>query len=129
MKNTLVSEFGEQINSISVPDLSEKDYKAKLKQIHTESVRASIVKMADNKVIQTKPPVFSKNEVLLPRTTRSTLAQLHSGYNTHLNTYQGRIYNDPNKIVSDKCPNCPEYHTTNHLPAEPDVTNSERAIE
>ena len=57
----------------------------------------------------------SKDEVLLPRTTRSTLAQLHSGNNTHLITYQARIHNDPNKIVSHKCPNCPEYHTTNHL--------------
>ena len=115
MRNTLVSEFGAQVNSISHPDLPEKDYKSRLKQIHTESVRDSIAKMANNKVLQAKPPAISKDENSLPRTTRSTLAQLRSGYSSYLNTFLARINKDPNKFVPDTCPKCPELHTTEHL--------------
>ena len=115
MKKTLITEFGPQINSISTPDLSDKIYKSKLKQIHTESVRACIVKQSDNKVLQTKPPAISHTEKRLPRTTRSTLAQLRSGYSKYLNSFKARINNDPAIHVPDNCPNCQELHTTNHL--------------
>ncbi len=66
---------------------------------------------ANNKVINARPPEIHKSECKLPRVTRSTLAQLRSGYSMYLNSYKSSI--DPN--TSDKCPNCDSSHTTEHL--------------
>ena len=65
----------------------------------------------NNKVLNSRPPEIHKSECKLPRSTRSTLAQLRSGYSVYLNSYKARI--DPN--ASDKCPNCDNCHTTDHL--------------
>ena len=115
MKETLVSLFGKEINKISTPDLPEKAYKTKLKKIHTTSVRDTINNYRENKVLNTRPPAIHKAENKLPRTTRSTLAQLRSGYSLYLNTFKARINKDPTQIVPETCPKCQELHTTNHL--------------
>ena len=113
MKKTLKSSFGKEIKDISYPDLAENDYKANLKRIHTKTVKNVISNAEPNKVLKTRPPEVNKSEINLPRTTRSTLSQLRSGYSIYLNSYKARI--DKTDTVIDKCPNCDCSHTTNHL--------------
>ena len=61
-------------------------------------------------------PKINKAEKSLPRTTRSTLSQLRSGFSKFLNSYKARI--DPSH--SDKCDKCnTAIHTTEHLFACP----------
>ncbi len=112
MKKTLKSQFGREIKDISHPNLSEDDYKAKLKTIHTNTVK-DVINNTRNKVLNTRPPEISKTELSLPRVTRSTLAQLRSGYSSYLNSYKARI--DKTGSLVDKCPNCDSSHTTQHL--------------
>ena len=113
MKKTLKSSFGDEIKQISYPNMSDNDYKAGLKRIHTRSVQNAIRTANVSKVTNTRPPEISKTELKLPRTTRATLAQLRSGYSVYLNSYMARI--DKTKTTVDKCPNCDNSHTTEHL--------------
>jgi hypothetical protein len=110
MKETLVSKYGAEISKISTPDMNDTIYKQKLKSIHTSSVSKTLKNMK-SKLLKTRPPEISSSEKTLPRSTRTTLAQLRSGYSTHLNSYKSRI--DPN--IEDKCPHCQESHTSEHL--------------
>ena len=112
MKQTLKSKFGNEIRSISRPNLPEEDYKSKMKLIHTKTVK-NIINNTTNKVLNARPPEINKADLSLPRTTRSTLAQLRSGYSTYLNSYKARI--DKTGPMVDKCPNCDSSHTTSHL--------------
>ncbi len=110
MKQTLSSKFGREVKTLS-RNLTEDNFKSKLKIIHTKSVKNMLNTFDNNKVLNSRPPEIHKSERNLPRTTRSTLAQLRSGYSVYLNSYKARI--DPN--ASDKCPNCDDCHTTDHL--------------
>ena len=81
---TLVSEYGNEIKDISYPDLPDNVYEQKLKHLHTKSVKMIIT---NNKILNTVPPEINNSEKTLPRKTRSTLAQLRSGYSKYLNSY------------------------------------------
>ena len=113
MKQTLQSKFGANIKAITRPNISSDDYKRKLKTIHTNSVREMIATMSDSKVLKAPPPLISDSQKFLPRATRTTLAQLRSGYSCYLNSYKARI--DNSNTTSDNCPLCPAPHTTEHL--------------
>ena len=116
MKNTLVSKFGNKIKNMSHPDLPPDLYKQQLKNIHTSCVREEINIMAYNKVLNAPPPKISDSEKVLPRATRSTLAQLRSGYSNYLNSYKARITQNLDNPTLDICPLCNDaLHTTNHL--------------
>ena len=110
MKQILTSRFGNEVKSIA-RNLTEGNYKQKLKIIHTRSVKEALSKYDNNKVLQTRPPEINSSEKNLPRTTRSTLAQLRSGYSSYLNSYKSRI----DRSVTDKCPHCDHSHTSAHL--------------
>ena len=110
MKKTLRSVYGEEIKGMSQPDIPDDQYKIKVKEIHTKAVR-SVISKQKNKVLNTRPPEINTTERSLPRQTRTTLAQLHSGYSNYRNSYKSRI--DPE--IQDKCPYCEESHTTTHL--------------
>ena len=110
MKQTITSKFAAVLKPIA-RNLTLDNYKKKLKYIHTKSVKDSLSAFSDNKVLNSRPPAIKEKEKSLPRTTRSTLSQLRSGYSQYLNSYKSRI--DPN--ISDKCPNCNNSHTTAHL--------------
>jgi hypothetical protein len=121
MNETLVSKFGREIQQMSYPGLPTEIYKQRLKAIHTNSVRDQIANFEHNKVLGAPPPKICDSEKDLPRATRSTLAQLRSGYSIMLFSYKSRIEKrDP---VPDICPLCQQPgHTTNHLfncPANP----------
>ena len=110
MKQSLSSKFGNEIKTIA-RNLTEGNYKQTLKFIHTKSVKEALSRYDNNKVLQTRPPEINGSEKSLPRTTRSTLAQLRSGYSSYLNSYKSRI----DRSVIDKCPHCDNSHTTAHL--------------
>ena len=120
MKNTLKSKYGEEIrNLIPETGLSEELYKQHLKRIHTNEVRTYIASRENNQVLEDKPPEINPTERNLPRSTRSSLSQLRSGYSPLLKSYMARI--DPD--IQDLCPECNiNSHTTWHLfncPAKP----------
>ncbi|KAI5732608.1 hypothetical protein M8J76_002264 [Diaphorina citri] len=65
-----------------------------------------------NRVLNQQPPEVSNEELRLPRKTRSTLAQLRSGWSKILNAYLHRINNE----VENKCPDCQQSpHDVHHL--------------
>ena len=92
--------------------VTKEEYKRNNKKIHSDSVAATIRSYPPNKVLNSKPPELNIEEKQLPRTTRTTLAQLRSGYSPYLNSYLHRI----NRSDTDQCPKCNRAaHTTNHL--------------
>lgn len=83
-----------------------------INNLHTNAVTAVMASQTVNKVLNTKPPGISKEETKLPRKTRTTLAQLRSGYSKILQSYQNRL----NPRIPDRCPDCEEApHDTRHL--------------
>lgn len=124
MKTTITSRFGSEIKDflkrvprgIVTPDVC----KTTLKKIHTKTVRTVMKKRKINKVLGTRAPeVNEKAEKMLPRRTRTLLAQLRSGYSTHLQSTMARI----DRNTQPNCPNCGnQSHTTSHIfqcPAQP----------
>ncbi len=95
MKRTLSSRFGDESRQMSRPDLPEEEYKLKLKQIHTNSVRDALNAMEPNKVLLSSPP--PDTEKILPN---ATLSQLRTS--NYLNIYKARI----NPAIHDLCPQC-----------------------
>uniref|UniRef100_A0A8D8RJ49 Uncharacterized protein n=1 Tax=Cacopsylla melanoneura TaxID=428564 RepID=A0A8D8RJ49_9HEMI len=86
----------------NVFDLDEVEYKAGIKTIHCNAIDDAVANFAPNRVLNTPPPEVAKEERQLPRKTRSTLAQLRSGWCKILNSYQHRIDNR----IANICPEC-----------------------
>jgi len=64
------------------------------------------------RVLGASPPDISPLESLLPRSVRTTLAQLRSGHCQLLNSYKARITSG----ISDVCPECGVApHSVEHL--------------
>ena len=96
-----------------------RPFKEAAKEIHKESVACSISNYRSNVVLGGYPPPVSKDEIQLPRFTRTALAQLRSGWCRKLNHYMSRL----DASITDTCPDCGGGpHDTNHLftcPAKP----------
>ena len=121
MRNTLASKFKNDVLPFTANGVTdEPTYRAGLKTIHSSGVRDCIAKTGNNKVLNDIAPNINITETDLPRKTRTTLAQLRSGYSTYLQSYLARI--NPNEHT-DHCPDCGQPgHTTQHLfqcPAKP----------
>ena len=115
MKPTLRSRYGSTVLPLTVDGRTDTtNYKEGLKTIHTSSVAKTIRNQEDNKVLLAPAPKVNQTEANLPRKTRTTLAQLRSGYSSILNSYLHRI--NPTTHPSPNCPRCNlSPHTTNHL--------------
>ena len=116
MKENLQSRFLNDISPLTDEDrcVDEASYKAGLKLIHTDCVGKTIENLEDNKVLHAPAPEIHPSETSLPRKTRTTLAQLRSGYSTVLNSFLNRI--NPALSPTDSCPKCGQSpHTTAHL--------------
>jgi hypothetical protein len=121
VKHNFRTKFGEDEPSTSShPYNTRSRQKAKLHKeeitnindIHTQCVKEYTQKSNPNKIIDCHPPDINDEEKLLPRETRSVLAQLRSGYSSFLHEYKHRI----NKEIPNKCPNCRGTpHNTKHL--------------
>ena len=65
-----------------------------------------------NRVLQVADPEINKEEINLPRETRTQLSRLRSGFSRTLKSYMSRIEED----IIDECPNCNATpHDTTHL--------------
>ena len=92
--------------------LSPADAKTVVKTIHTNTVLQTIDDMGANPVLGARPPPIDKSEQSLPRRQRCVLAQLRSGFSSHLRNYSHRIGNSSDAV----CPEClVRRHTTRHL--------------
>ena len=113
MRNTILDNRPKIQKYLTQNPLSDTVYKRKLKTIHKDIVKGTISNYPANKVLSSHPPkVNTEEEKSLPRITRSTLAQLRSGYSSHLNCYLHRI----NAAETDRCPKCNIHeHTSLHL--------------
>ena len=92
MKETLYSRYERYITTLTTESDEEEDpdnhyiiegqleYKALLKEIHTNEVRDALTNREDSKVLGHQAPKIHKEEMSLPRGTRRTLAHLRSGY-------------------------------------------------
>ena len=110
MKPTLISCHQDSIEPLLTN--TEGWYKSGIKSIHTTAVSNTINGYEPNKVLQRIPPAISSDERRLPRSTRTTLAQLRSGYCPLLTSYMSRL--DPS--VKIKCPLCDSQpHDAAHL--------------
>ena len=100
--------------------ITRLNYKEGIKTIHTNSVKETISRQADSKVLGVPAPRVQASGRILPRRTRTILSQLRSGYSTHLNSYLARI--NPEEYTNS-CPKCGQSpHDSPHLfncPADP----------
>ena len=110
MKPTVISCHQDSIEPLLTN--TEGWYKSGIKSIHTTAVSNTINGYEPSKVLQRIPPVISPDERRLPRSTRTTLAQLRSGYCPLLTSYMSRL--DPS--FKNECPLCESQpHDTAHL--------------
>ena len=115
MKHTLTTKFAKDVEPL-IPENGTDipSYKSGLKTLHTLSVQETILNQAPNLVLNEPAPEIHKSERSLSRKARVTLAQLRSGYSSHLNTFLNRI--NPTKYPDPNCPDCSlAPHTTAHL--------------
>ena len=94
------------------PRVDPSTYKTSLTDLHTSAVQAAISQIEESPVLQSRPPPVEREELSLPRSHRTALSQLRSGYCSFLNSYRARIgmAGDPS------CPSCGAGdHTTGHL--------------
>ena len=121
MKETLTTKFADDVLPLAPNGVADDlQVKEGIKIIHRSSVANTIDSQPNNKVLNRPPPDIDKTEAYLPRSTRTTLAQLRSGYSPHLQSYMARIRPTDNV---DICPDCNNTgHTTMHIfscPAKP----------
>ena len=88
------------------------DVKKVSDKINTNAVLQSIDDLGDNPVLGARPLPIDKSERSLPRRQRCVLAQLRSGFSSHL-----RSYSHPIGVADDATgPEClVRRHTTRHL--------------
>jgi hypothetical protein len=116
MKHTLMTKYGEQVAELY--DLWPC-LKSTMGELHTISVREALDNLGPNPVLRVLAPPVDDAEKELPRSARTTLAQLRSGFSQHLQSYLSRI----GAVEESVCPLCKIYeHTSTHLfncPARP----------
>ena len=92
MKGTLDSEFLDEVSIyLNNGTINTQEYKAALKDIHTQHVRQYIRSWEPSKVLNVPTPAVSLLESNLDRRARTTLSQLRAGYSPHLNSYMHRL--------------------------------------
>ena len=86
MKETLFTRHNQ-----TVLPLLANTKKESLQAIHTSFVNTAIDNMADNRVLNYRPPPINDEETYLTRRKRASLAQLHSGHCKLLHSYKKRL--------------------------------------
>ena len=87
-------------------------YRDCLRTLHSQAVVEATTNFVPNRVLGASPPDISPLECLLPRSVRTTLAQLRSSHCRLLNSYKARITSG----ISDVCPECGVApHSVEHL--------------
>ena len=128
MKQSLSTLYEEEISHLYTSGgNSSAQHKLGIRSIHSNTVEKCISDLNPNKVLGHAAPEIDNSEKTLPRSTRTRLAQLRSGYSSGLNQYLHRIH--PQRY-SPECPKCMLMpHDTRHLfncsknPTQLDVTS------
>ena len=113
MKETLRSKCWSAVEDILQDGIIRPEkVKEAMKSIHIQIVSDTVDAFNPNRVLGTIPPLIHPSESSLPRTTRTVLAQLRSGFCARLNDYRHRI----GGTDTDLCPDCSNAtHSTSHL--------------
>ena len=120
IRATLYSRFEADLATLmpaSQGAMSVPDYRAGLRAIHRHAARAATAAYTPpvwraGTSTQAAPTISREERQLRSRATRSSLAQLRSGYSVLLASYQSRL--DPS--IRDECPDCGSPgHTTIHM--------------
>jgi hypothetical protein len=122
IKPSLQTKYGAALTPyLSDGVIFPSNYKKVLSALHTSATKAAIESLQPNRVLGTRPPEISPDEEKLPRTVRTTLTQLRSGWFKDLKTYKHYIGNATDNL----CPDCQRLpQSTFHLltfPANPTV--------
>ena len=128
MKHSLSTLFEDDISHLFSPEgNSPAQHKTGLISIHSNTVEECLAKAEPSKVLGYAAPEVDKSEKALPRSTRSRLSQIRSGYSPHLNQYLNRI--NPTRY-NPECPKCSMApHDSRHLfncplnPTDLDITS------
>lgn len=103
IRRNAFTKYGQElIQHVPPSGLTAKLIQRGTTNIHTHTVNNSIRSYLPNKVLDRPPPLVNIEEKHLPRNTRTTLAQLRSGWCKRLNSYLSRIDN----TITDNCPDC-----------------------
>ena len=113
MKHTLQSLFLHRVAPYTVDGTIPPDtYRHTINSLHTDAVSQAVASLPDNTVLGAAAPPVAPEESSLPRSYRTTLSQLRSGYCSSLNSFLERVGRAP----SDRCPSCGSGpHTTAHV--------------
>ena len=120
MKKTLHSRFLPSVSHLLEDGvIPQESYRNAINQLHSTTVAVSVDHQTANRVLLTPPPHIDEAEKSLPRSHRTALSQLRSGFCPSLNSYQFRVGWSP----SQSCPECDHHeHSVAHLfqcPARP----------
>jgi len=111
IRKTAIEKYRESISHLP-PPTSQRRLNYGTRFLHTAIVSGTIENLDRNRVLNTRPPRINQDEKTLPRKTRSSLAQLRSGWCHHLNSYKAKI----NPTEPDICPDCGSSpHDVKHL--------------
>jgi len=101
MKGTLMK-FNSEL-PLSDEGITDVDvYRDCLRTLHSQAVGEGKMNFVPSRVLEASPPDISPPESLLPRSVRTTLAQLRSGHCRLLNSYKACVTSG----ISDVCPEC-----------------------
>ena len=78
------------------------DLKLVCDKLHCDIVGKVVGRSSANRVLGVKPPPVHKNELDLPRVSRTVLSQLRSGHCARLRDFQLKL----GKATDGDCPNC-----------------------
>ena len=113
IRSTLLTKHRQTVQPYLEDGVTPEDsYRQSLADIHRRAVADAIASYDPNRVLDQPPPPVSAEEKSLPRHTRTTLAQLRTGFSSALEEYLHRIGRAPSKL----CPECGAAdHTVPHL--------------
>jgi len=105
--------FNSEVVPLSDEGITDVDiYRDCLRTLHSQAVVDAKTNFVPDRVLGASPPDISPLESLLPRSVRTTLAQLRSGQCRLLNSYKACITSS----ISDVCPECAVApHSVEHL--------------
>ena len=109
----MLMKYNSEVVPLSDEGITDVDtYRDCLRTLHSQAIVEAKTNFVPNTVLGASPPDISPLESLLPRSVRTTLAQLRSGHCRLLNSYKARITSS----ISDVCPECGVApHSVEHL--------------
>ena len=111
-RRSLIGRFKPNIQQYLAEELlSNTSYKSAISGIHQDVVR-TVIESSSSKLLNGRQPPIATAEQILPRKTRTILAQLRTGHSRILGQYMNKI----DQTMRNHCHNCGHSsHDTHHL--------------